>query len=139
MYVDEPMLTPAQCEERERLIFHCSYDEERYRTGGIARFKKMPLGTVKKLIEKGYLDPEDSQNSSPTAREMVDFADDGSNKWNFYGYAVSPNRPDCRVTIDSIGTDHRLNAEEAFRFTKFFRFADDLDVEIGQPASCWYD
>lgn len=139
MYVDEPMLTPAQREEREQLIFHRSYYEERYQMGGIARFTKIPLSTVKELIKKGYLDPEDSQNSSPTAGEMVDFADDGSNKWNFSGYAVSPNRPDCRVTIDSVGTDHKLSAEEAFRFTKFFRFADDLNAEIGQPASCWYD
>lgn len=132
-------LTREQAEQREQLLFHRSYDEKNYEMGGVAWFDEIPVETAKKLIDLGFVDPADTQNLSPTMQEMVDFCDDGTGMWYLHGYAVSPNRYDCRVTFEGVGSNSTLGVTDAVDFMWAFRFADELSCEIGSSAYCWFD
>ena len=89
-------------------------------------------------MEKGYIDPNERQNLSPTAEEMLGFC--GSDpKWYVHGYAVSPDRSDCRVTFEGVGSTEPLSADEAVEFVKIFRYASELQFGVGECAWCWYD
>jgi len=69
--------------------------------GGIRKFKYVPVEVIKQLIAGGFADSLDQQNESPTLKQFVKFGEKHS-RFVFNGYAVSPNRSDCRVTVDSI-------------------------------------
>ena len=121
-------------ETRDKLIFG-EYDEEKY-MGGVRRFENVDTETIKKLIDLKFLDPEETQNSSPSTREMVEFAE----KWgNYYfdGYVVSKRRTDYRVNLDTISKFISVDQEEVIAFTKKFRFADEFDADGTLYA--WYD
>ena len=68
----------AKWSTRERMIFGEEYKLENYGSRGTftRRFKGMPIGTAEALIAQGFLDPEETQNDSPTVRELIDFAKD---------------------------------------------------------------
>ena len=123
--------------ERELLIFGRAYDPENYKYGGINRFEFMDPATAKDLIRRGFLDPEETQNWSPTAKEFVDFCHDYGSGWTLHGYVVSPERADCRVTIEGISCDRDLDRQEIVDFVEMFRGADEFSVDHG--AYCWYD
>lgn len=125
--------------ERELLVFDVPYNKKAYELGGIRRFEDMAVGTAKELLRKGYVDPCDAQNLSPTAQEMIDFCDDGSDKWYLHGYVVSPEREDCRITFEGVGSHGILTAQEALDFMSYFRYADNISADIGGSAYCWYD
>ena len=132
-------MNEEQAEQREQLLFHRPYDEKNYEMGGIAYFDEITVKTAKRLIELGFVDPEDRQNCSPTMQEMVDFCDDDTDMWYLHGYAVSPNRADCRVTFEGVGSNLNLGVTEALDFMRVFRFADEIDCEVGSCAYCWFD
>lgn len=130
-------LTPEMTEEREQLIFGRPYSIKKY-IGGISRFKALDVDTAKELLAKGYIDPDDTQNNSPTNREMIDFCDDGSGRWFLHGYAVSPDRGDCRVSFEGVMANDPLTKDDIIDFLRMFRYADELDVDEGSAWS-WYD
>lgn len=136
-------LTQAQAQERELIAFGRNYNRENYRFGGIADFDSMSLSAAEALIEKGYLDPDGTQNESPTAAEFMEFARSHPDmEWVFNGYVVSPERDDCRVTLTGIasrdfpGMDGACNLAD---FVQAFRYADDLSVGVFDPLYAWYD
>ena len=128
-----------RAEQREQLVFGCSYDPEKYKMGGVRYFNAMSVDTAKKLLDLNFIDPDDAQNLSPTAQEMINFCDDGTDKWYLHGYVVSPDRDDCRISFEGCGSSQDLTPQEALDFMRTFRLADDLDCEIGCHAYCWFD
>lgn len=131
-------MTKEQINERDSMIYGEPYNPSCY-MGGMRRFDRISLGVAKQLIADGFLDPDDRQNNSPSAQEMIDFCDDGNPGWYFHGYTISPDRLDCRVTLEGVGYDGSLTAEDAIAFGKFFRLADELEYSEDGPAYCWYD
>ena len=125
--------------ERERLVFGEDIDMEKYRYGGTRSFSGMHPETARKLMELGYLDPEETQNCSPEAEYMVAFCEEMGDGWYLHGYVVSPERSDCRITFEGIESYENLTAEEALKFAKAFRYADELCADAGCCAYCWYD
>ena len=121
-------------ETRDKLIFG-EYNEDKY-MGGIRRFESVDTSIIKKLIELKFLDPEETQNNSPSASEMVDFAEKYGNYY-FGGYVVSKRRTDYRVNLDTISKFISADQEETIAFTKKFRHADEFDVDGTLYA--WYD
>ena len=107
--------------------------------GGIQYFECMDVDTAKKLMQLGFIDPDDAQNLSPTAQEMINFCDDGTGKWYLHGYVVGPERDDCRITFEGCGSTRPLTLEEAFEFLSTFKLADDIDCDPGSTAYCWFD
>lgn len=132
--------------ERDRIIWGEDFDEDEY-SGGTRHFTDISVETAQLLIDRGYLDPEDRQNCSPTAQEIIDFINcsTDSRDWWLSGYAVSPARDDFRVTIDSFGIREglRLETEDAVAFVRFARFADEFcfDMEGSKAivAEAWWD
>lgn len=125
---------------REQLLFGEDYDAAHYRMGGIRRFENIAPSTLAKLLELRLIDPNDAQNSSPTAEEFLNFfeehdMDDGG--WYVHGYAVSPTRDDYRITIEGCGKSEAPTFTESFDFTLVFRHADELNVD--EYLYCWYD
>lgn len=122
---------------REQIIFGRDYNPETYRYGGMIRFGYLTANDAHKLIDLGLMDPEDCQNSSPTAKEFLDFVDTFGEDWYLHGYVISPERDDYRVTIEGIGCERPLEDDEKTEFIKMNRWADELEFENG--AYCWYD
>lgn len=134
------VLKKEDAEKREQLVFHRPFTLDRYNGGGgVCSFDAMPVETAKELLRLGYVDPEDAQNLSPTAQEMVSFCDDGTERWYLHGYVVSPTRYDTRVTFEGIGSYEALPADAMVDFLLFARGADELQAERNGPVYCWYD
>lgn len=142
---EEKKLTD-KANERDFIIWAEDFDEDEY-SGGTRGFTHISVETAQLLIDRGYLDPEDQQNFSPTAQEIINFIRCSVNPddWWLSGYAVSPARDDFRVTIDSFGIREgaRLETEDAVAFVRFARFADEFcfDMEGSKAivAEAWWD
>ena len=119
---------------RDNIIFG-EYDEEKY-MGGARYFESVSTETIKKLMELNYLDPNESQNDSPTAGEMIEFAERYGD-YEFGGYVISSKRNDYRVNLTTISKLQPVEYEEEMDFIKKFRFADEFDVDGELYA--WYD
>lgn len=135
-------LSMEEANEREQLVFKRNYDPQVYsRMGGLQRFDNMTVETARKLIDLGYLDPDDCQNSSPTNGEFVEFIEGCKNPgdWYLHGYAISAERSDCRVNIEGISTYCEVDQEDMVNFLMQNRFADELQAGINQSLYCWYD
>jgi len=82
--------------------------------GGIVRFSYGSLGygnpvapeTIRWLADEGYLSLEQQFNASPTVREMVRGAErvnsiaPETGTCRLIGYVVTPERSDCRITVE---------------------------------------
>ena len=139
-------LPEKQAKEREQMVFGRPYNPKNYECGGVCRFDYLDVDTAEKLMSLGYVDPEGTQNCSPTAEEMINFCaayrttnDADPGLFYLHGYVVSPERGDCRITFEGVASDTELTAEEALDFVQAFRDADNLQFGINQPAYCWYD
>ncbi len=96
--------------------------------GGLKWFSGLQLSAAKELVEKGYLDPNGTQNYSPTVAEFLAFM----KKWEKYdirahGYEVSKIRDDTRVTIAGLSLANEVNDEDFLAdWKKFNGGADEL-------------
>jgi len=127
-------------DEREQIIFHRQYDPENYKDGGICKFKSLHYNVIRELMDKGYLDPDDFQNCSPTVDSFATFVKNHDpENWYFFGYVVSPKRDDCRVAIEGIGSYKPLSMDDLIDFLQEYRHADEIDAERDEPVYCWYD
>jgi len=142
---DTPDTCYAKWNTREHLIFGEDYKPENYGPHGsiVRRFEGMGIVAAEALIANGFLDPEKTQNESPTVREFIDFAKDHLDAdFRFHGYVVGPERKDCRVSIEGIeSTYDGFNKETLLDFVKMFLVeypANDMNVEYDR-LYCWYD
>lgn len=123
---------------RDEYLFG-EYDKEKYRFGGVRHVSDLTWMELEYLFDNNFIDPEDSQNCSPTAEEIYDFIKD-HDEFCAFGYAVSPDRSDYRITLEGIerlpGLEGIEDGEELKDFVKFARFADELDVDHGYA---WWD
>ena len=133
-------LSNANANIREQIIFGRNYDPAAYAHGGVCPFRDLCYGKAKRLLDEGYLPPEDKQNDAPTAQEFLDFmaAHDPDN-WTLHGYSVSPTREDVRVSIEGIRSLRPLTDHDMVDFLRTFRSATKLIAEDEKPVYCWYD
>ena len=116
-----------------------------YSSGGIEPFSHLHPSKLKQLVEEGLVDPDGSQNDSPTTQEFLEFGEQFPFV-RYIGYAVSPKRPDTRLTIEGIVVSETNVPEEALRsfrkaFKKFCHAADELDLpyENYKFYRAWWD
>lgn len=133
-------LSLDDAEKREQILFGRSYNEGSYSSGGICRFGDMTVAKAEELMRLGYMDPEETQNDSPTVQQFVDFIKGGDNPdgWRLHGYAVSPLREDVRVSVEGIESVEPIDTETLLEFAMSNRYADELLCSNGM-AYCWYD
>lgn len=132
-------LSKQRADMRERLVFRRPFDPKGYQMGGCVRFDEISPETARELIALDFLDPEDAQNSSPTAEEFVRFCEEHDGDWYLHGYVISPTRDDTRVTIEGIGSRGAIPDDSLIDFIKMCRDADELNAERGCGVYCWYD
>lgn len=110
---------------REELILGETIDWENSEHHGIIRFSAGDVfnhdaitpDTARQAAEAGYLSLDQRFNSSPEFREMVEGAEavndvaPESGECRLIGYVVSPNRGDCRVTIEGAYYDGPVTPE----------------------------
>lgn len=131
------MLTEEQFDERDKIVE--LFVDKTYCDGwigGVKHFKGMPVDILKKLVKKGYADPEEYQNSAPTTAEFIEFCEKHL-EFRLHGYIVKRERPDTRISIEGIDTQN-LNTD--IEDLLMFRFADDFVLDTTEKTfHCWYD
>ena len=100
------------------------------------RFSDLDYTTMCELMEKGYLDPTDTQNFAPSAGEIKDFLATHRN-FTAHGYIINNDRADRRISIE--GVEGIANtAEELEQFTDLFSGADEFTATL-DGCYCWFD
>lgn len=128
--------------ERDTLIFGQPINWES-NSGGIASFSGIHLPTLKKLIDLGFADPEEAQNDSPTIGAFLEFMSVYPNV-TVLGYVVSPNREDCRVSVEGIecslgimGLEDKEDKVQMCAMLDLCKYADELAFDYSFYA--WWD
>ena len=81
------------------------------------RFEKLPVKKARTMTTGDpNIDPEDGQNSSPPAQEMIDIAAKHHGTMEGYVIPVATKRDDARISID--GFTIRATKEEALKLRK---------------------
>lgn len=119
---------------RDEIIFG-KYEPNLY-AGGYRGFEKMELNTLKELVDKGFADLDECQNSSPSIEEFINFME-SHDGFVVNGYAISDDRLDYRVTVTTIlATDECDNSKNLKDFVDAFREADDF---YSDKLYAWWD
>ena len=126
----------AEQEIRRCEIMGWSYPEE-YKSGGTRSFEGLDFSTAEALLLEGYLDENDSQNCSPTAKQFFEIMSKYPSI-TAHGYAVSPERNDCRVTIEGIEYNGIITWNMRADLIELCRYADTFDM-TEDSFYCWYD
>lgn len=142
--------------ERERIVYGTEVDWDSAR-GGLKRIGPLSehldtgIGTdqLARLIQKGYVDPEDTQNGGPRMQKLLEFGDwveDNFDTENitvrYTGYMISVDRPDSRVTITGIriiySDELTVPVKLENEFIGEFRRADEFE-RTDEYMRAWWD
>lgn len=117
----------------ELLDSFCSFSS----MGGMQRFAKLDVFTLESLVNEGFADPTDAQNSAPTLGDILNFMKQHPG-FTCHGYAVDAKREDYRISIEGVDYQGNPTIEQIVAFVKLFRFADELVIEEDE-LYCWFD
>ncbi len=135
--IGEMNLNKQKVNNRDMILFNEPYDAKKYNMGGIRKIESISFEDYVDLLRVGAIDPEDRQNSAPTAEEIMKFVGAHPNFYAF-GYAVSPLRDDCRVSIEGVICTEEYSLEDVWDFFEVFQYPDELTIQKGL-LRCWYD
>lgn len=122
--------------QRRNELLNLDIDWEK-RENRIIRFDPVNIDTLHQLILEKFIDPDSSQNSSPTVKEIYSFIQKYPVVLAF-GYAVTPKRRDYRISIEGIIVNkEHVNEDLKNAFIDFCKNAD----ELGQNGNLmgWWD
>ncbi|AEV85388.1 hypothetical protein ACWT_4368 [Actinoplanes sp. SE50] len=104
-------------------------------TGGAGYFGPLDAAGLAALLDGKWLDPDDRQNAAPSAWDIFRFVCDHPGT-HAQGYAVSPDRDDYRVSLETVWApriDDALRADAT-------RFCADADaIETSDHLECFWD
>lgn len=121
---------------RDKLL-NLNVDWNTDKTFGIKRFEEIDVKTFETLIVQNFIDPSNSQNASPTAKEFFQFMCRYPSV-KAYGYAVSPKRNDYRITIEGIYVLNKdITPSLKKDFMNFCKNADEISTNNGLLS--WWD
>jgi hypothetical protein len=126
-------------EERDNFVKeNCCGVESRGGTEGydIFSFEGMDYKTAQTCIKNGWLDPKETQNDSPSVKEIIDFLK-ANPSFTAIGYVVSPKRPDTRISFEGVIATKEPSVKEYREYVNTFRHADEFDS--GMPYRAWFD
>ena len=110
--------------------------DESTECGGTWRFEGCTAETLESLIDLGFADPDEYQNSAPTIGEILEFLKENPN-YTAHGYVVSIDRDDYRTSVEGV-EGHEYDAEQIANFVTMFRFADEFEVSEDYQRA-WFD
>ncbi len=123
-------------EERDKFIVTNTQTCSQEKGYDVFRFEGLSYKDLLTCIKKGWADPEETQNSSPSIQELADFLKDNP-AFKAHGYVVSPRREDRRISLEGVKAYKRPSPRSVQAFLKMFRQADECDVVM--PYRAWYD
>lgn len=121
--------------KRDEILFG-AYNPKMY-SGGVRGFHDVDLETLVRLRDEQFLDIYEQHNCAPEIGDIMEFLADHEN-FLVGGYAVSANREDYRVSIDTIYCEGDYDYKDIFDFVKVFRFADEF-VANEETLYAWFD
>lgn len=109
---------------RRESLLGISVDWERD-PSGTASFQNCNLTALEALFSLGFVNPDDRQNASPSAKDFLDFMRQFPRALA-HGYVTSPTRDDYRVTIEGMHVPRKYATK---RLRKRFRgFCSGADI-----------
>lgn len=130
------MMTKQDSDIRDKIVFGEIQDWTRDH-GGCKRFESISLEGLKLLLEKKMIDPEMTQNSSPSIADFMGFMEKYPNVVA-HGYVVTIDRPDCRVSLEGLRCKPEdVTPEMKDAFIEFCRLADEF--EFRDCLYSWWD
>jgi hypothetical protein len=120
---------------RNKILFGKKNDDDWM--GGTKHFENMSVNTLAKLLENNFIDPDDTQNSSPTVEEFFEFMKQYP-KMKAHGYAVSHERPDYRISIEGLSLEGKYTKKMLLDFVHFARQSDEFTADEN-GLYCWWD
>lgn len=120
--------------KRDMILFGEEYNKDEY-IGGARRFSDITLENLKRLVDEDFISLYEAQNSSPTTEEFIDFMESHPG-FTVFGYAISPERCDYRITIEGIQSNEMPDEETLIDFVSNFRWADEFEYD---PPYAWWD
>ncbi|BCJ48202.1 hypothetical protein GCM10010168_25620 [Actinoplanes ianthinogenes] len=104
-------------------------------TGGAGSFGPLDAAGLAALFEGRWLDPDDRQNAAPSAWDIFQFVCAHPGAFA-QGYAVSPDRDDYRVSLETVWAPQ---IDEPLRAAAL-EFCVDADaVETSDHLECFWD
>ncbi|WP_285552868.1 hypothetical protein [Actinoplanes regularis] len=104
-------------------------------TGGAGFFGPVDAAGLAVLLDGKWLDPDDRQNAAPSAWEIFQFVCDHPGT-HAQGYAISPDREDYRVSLETVWAPEIDNALRA----DALEFCADADaLETSDHLECFWD
>lgn len=125
---------------RDTIIFGSPIDWQNCCLSGIHSFEALTVDQLQELLDRGFADPTERQNFSPTIGELFQFGQSQKIKgfdWTFQGYVVSPNREDYRVSIDGIEWRGDACYQIIADFEVIAQNADELNIEPDFLRAWW--
>lgn len=96
----------------------------------------MDVEQVQKLIDLGYCDPSETQNSSHEISEFVKFVDQYP-EIKFMGYVVFPPRNDMRISIEGFEYRGKMSKKMIIDIARFAGWADEFEIEEKYVRAWW--
>jgi len=129
-------LTSSQDQMRHKLA---GVDMVNYQPGGLQFLENLRPEGLNALLDNGFICPDECQNDSPSIAEYKAFAERHPDErtLTFFGYFVSPDRDDCRISLDGI-TANAKDAEFIADFANTFHEASEFECRVGYQR-CWFD
>lgn len=129
----KPSLKSIQ-EKRDRIVYGKSqeWDKTDYNS-----FHGLNTKSLKQLLDEKLINPEETQNDSPSIQEFYDFMAKYPG-CTAHGYVIGPPRDDNRISIEDITYDGPINDEMREEFIAMFRYADEFECSK-TTLYCWYD
>ncbi len=122
-------------ETRDKIIFG-NYKDSKYRFGGTRSFRGLNVDTLKILLDQNFIDPNETQNASPTVFEIYSFMENYP-LYTAHGYAVVDTRDDYRISLEGVEKGGPANSVEELKdYMNLFRYADEFDEST---MFCWFD
>lgn len=131
---------------REELIFGNQVDWSKEESS--LKVFQIDFGAFAKLVNSDAVVLTDSQNNSPTIEQFYEFAQEFAeiykinNGFTFHGYAISPERKDCRISIEAIEINslQPLPSKALSLFLDYlviYRKADSFKMEETRLYAWW--
>ncbi len=124
-------LTKEQFDERDEIMSRFEIQTFGHWWGGIKRYMDLDVGTLEKLIEKGYADVDEKQNEAPCIGGFLELMKQYPTL-KAHGYWVTRERDDSRISIE--GVEGKCPSDIAM----LFKHADDFEYKDGN-LYVWYD
>ncbi len=111
--------------------------------GGIARYEGLNAERLGQLVAEGFADPEECQNDAPSIGKFLAFMR-REPRALAHGYVVSPQRSDCRVSVEGLrlsfteNDDGKERARLTRAFTNMCAGADEFRVD-SDTLYAWWD